>query len=94
MCPARCPLSLTRCRRPGGADTARVLTLAAYEAASGVHGATASTAEWMYGTLAPAQKAAARRLLLRLLPSGHPDLRPHGTKLAPAQWHTCISDAS
>ncbi|MFE2218984.1 hypothetical protein ACFW93_44675 [Streptomyces canus] len=81
ICPARCPLSLTRletwrCRR------GRVLTFAAYEAAGGVHGATASTAEWMYGTLAPARKA------------GRPDLRPHGTKLTPAQWHTYISDAS
>ncbi|MFI6439870.1 helix-turn-helix domain-containing protein [Streptomyces sp. NPDC050759] len=48
----------------------RILTLAAYEAAGGVHGAIAATAEQAYGTLTPAQEVTARRLLLRLIAPG------------------------
>ncbi|MEV5957860.1 hypothetical protein AB0M11_29545 [Streptomyces sp. NPDC051987] len=47
-----------------------VLTLAAYEAAGGIHGAIASAAEEVYGRLTPAQAATARRLLLALIEPG------------------------
>ncbi|MGW7694445.1 nSTAND1 domain-containing NTPase, partial [Streptomyces asiaticus] len=48
----------------------RVLTLTAYEAAGGVHGAIAQTAEDLYTHLTPAQAASARRILLRLITPG------------------------
>ncbi|MEU5311256.1 hypothetical protein [Streptomyces sp. NPDC021562] len=47
-----------------------VLTLAAYEAAGGIHGAIAAAAEEVYGGLTPAQAATARRLLLALIEPG------------------------
>ncbi|GAV38960.1 nSTAND1 domain-containing NTPase [Streptomyces acidiscabies] len=47
-----------------------VLTLAAYEAAGGIHGAIAAAAEEVYGCLSPAQAATARRLLLGLVTPG------------------------
>ncbi|MFI6449094.1 helix-turn-helix domain-containing protein [Kitasatospora sp. NPDC050543] len=48
----------------------RALTEAAYEAAGGVHGAIARTAERAYGRLTPEQAAVARRILLRLVTPG------------------------
>ncbi|MER6563530.1 WD40 repeat domain-containing protein [Streptomyces sp. NPDC001027] len=48
----------------------RLLTLATYEAAGGVHGAIAATAEEVYGQLSPDQAITARRLLLRLIEPG------------------------
>ncbi|ELP66628.1 DNA-binding helix-turn-helix protein [Streptomyces turgidiscabies Car8] len=48
----------------------RMLTLAAYEAAGGVRGAIAATAEEAYGELSPAQAHAARHLLLRMVEPG------------------------
>ncbi|WP_215452352.1 helix-turn-helix domain-containing protein [Streptomyces sp. ATCC 21386] len=48
----------------------RMLTLAAYEAAGGVRGAIAASAEEAYGELAPAQAHAARHLLLRMVEPG------------------------
>ncbi|KAA6211993.1 hypothetical protein CP973_21040 [Streptomyces albofaciens JCM 4342] len=60
----------------------RTLTLDAYEAAGGIHGAVAQTAEHFYTRLTPAQARTARRILLRLIApgEGHPDTRrptPH-----------------
>ncbi|GAA2391543.1 hypothetical protein GCM10010420_14670 [Streptomyces glaucosporus] len=48
----------------------RMLTLRAYEAAGGVQGAVAQTAEELYGGLAPEQAATVRRILLRLIAPG------------------------
>ncbi|MDI6407686.1 DNA-binding protein [Streptomyces albus] len=48
----------------------RALTLQAYEAAGGVHGAVAQTAEDVYTRLSPHQAALARRILLRLIAPG------------------------
>ncbi|MEU7189681.1 hypothetical protein [Streptomyces sp. NPDC045369] len=48
----------------------RTLTLQAYEAAGGVHGAVAQTAEQLYGRLSPRQAGTARRMLLRLITPG------------------------
>ncbi|TPQ21736.1 helix-turn-helix domain-containing protein [Streptomyces sporangiiformans] len=48
----------------------RALTMAAYEAAGGVRGAIAKTAEDVYATLSPEQAALARQLLLRLITPG------------------------
>ncbi|AZK93108.1 MULTISPECIES: nSTAND1 domain-containing NTPase [Streptomyces] len=48
----------------------RTLTLAAYEAIGGIHGAVADTAEHTYSRLAPAQAQHARRILLRLITPG------------------------
>ncbi|MGX2993327.1 nSTAND1 domain-containing NTPase [Streptomyces sp. JNUCC 64] len=48
----------------------RTLTLAAYEAIGGVHGAVADTAEETYVRLTPPQAAHARRILLRLITPG------------------------
>lgn len=48
----------------------RALTLAAYEAAGGVHGALTRTAEELYTRLSPEQAEAARRILLRLITPG------------------------
>ncbi|MFH8348820.1 hypothetical protein [Streptomyces sp. NPDC018045] len=55
----------------------RTLTLQAYEAAGGVHGAVAQTAEHLYGRLSPQQAGTARRMLLRLITPGEgtPDTR-------------------
>ncbi|WP_435861517.1 nSTAND1 domain-containing NTPase [Streptomyces milbemycinicus] len=48
----------------------RALTLTAYEAAGGVHGAIAQTAEDLYAHLTPQQATHARRILLRLITPG------------------------
>ncbi|MFI7408384.1 hypothetical protein ACIBU0_06920 [Streptomyces sp. NPDC049627] len=55
----------------------RLLTLAAYEAAGGVRGAIAASAEEAYGQLTEEQADAARRLLLRMVEPGQgtPDTR-------------------
>ncbi|WP_416974262.1 helix-turn-helix domain-containing protein [Streptomyces sp. 4F14] len=55
----------------------RALTLAAYEAAGGVRGAVAATAEELYRQLTPAQARIARHLLLRMVEPGlgTPDTR-------------------
>ncbi|MFD9902914.1 hypothetical protein [Streptomyces sp. NPDC059063] len=55
----------------------RTLTLQAYEAAGGLHGAIAQTAEDLYTQLTPAQAQTARRILLRLITPGEgaPDTR-------------------
>ncbi len=59
----------------------RMLGLAAYEAAGGVRGAIAATAEEVYGTLDPEERAAARRLLLRMVEPGGEPAGPHGQEL-------------
>lgn len=48
----------------------RALTMAAYEAAGGVRGAIAQTAEDVYGTLSGDQAILARQILLRLITPG------------------------
>ncbi|MFC8348619.1 hypothetical protein [Streptomyces sp. NPDC057280] len=55
----------------------RVLTLTAYQAAGGVRGAIAASAEEAYGQLTEEQADAARRLLLRMVEPGQgtPDTR-------------------
>ncbi|MFJ9713911.1 DNA-binding protein [Streptomyces sp. NPDC101234] len=55
----------------------RALTLEAYEAAGGLHGAIARSAEDVYARLTPSQAALARRILLRLVTPGDgaPDTR-------------------
>ncbi|MFH8350386.1 hypothetical protein [Streptomyces sp. NPDC018045] len=55
----------------------RTLTLDAYEAAGGIRGAVAQSAEDLYTGLTPAQARAARRVLLRLIApgQGRPDTR-------------------
>ncbi|WKX71308.1 hypothetical protein [Streptomyces sp. XD-27] len=49
----------------------RTLTVQAYEAAGGLRGAIARTAEGAYHQLTPAQAALARRILLRLIAPGN-----------------------
>ncbi|WP_340383907.1 helix-turn-helix domain-containing protein [Streptomyces sp. SS7] len=55
----------------------KTMTLTGYEAAGGLEGAVAKTAEDVYGRFTTAQAAAARRLLLRLVTPGDgtPDTR-------------------
>ena len=55
----------------------RVLTEEMYDAAGGIHGAVAATAERVYTGLLPWQQTAARRILLRLITPGEaaPDTR-------------------
>ncbi|MFD7667131.1 hypothetical protein [Streptomyces sp. NPDC059788] len=55
----------------------RTLTFDAYEAAGGIHGAIAQSAEHLYTRLTPHQARAARRILLRLITpgEGRPDTR-------------------
>ncbi|MFI9247942.1 hypothetical protein ACIGXF_36475 [Streptomyces sp. NPDC053086] len=55
----------------------RALTEAAYEAAGGLHGAIARTAENVHGDLTPTQAILARHILLRLITPGEgtPDTR-------------------
>lgn len=57
--------------------TGRMLTLAAYEAAGGVRGAIAASAEEVYGQLTAPRRRAARQLLLRMIEPGRgtPDTR-------------------
>ncbi|MCP9949970.1 ABC transporter ATP-binding protein [Actinomadura madurae] len=71
------------------------LTLAGYDAAGGVHGAIADTAESVYRTLPEAERQAARRLLLRMVNvtetgPGHGTRRPahrsEGTAPSSSGW--------
>ncbi|MGQ4404095.1 hypothetical protein ACN6K4_005700 [Streptomyces hayashii] len=66
----------------------RMLTLAAYQAAGGVSGAIAASAEEAYGRLTEAQTAAARRLLLRMVEPGQgtPDTRRPLTLTEQEEW--------
>ncbi|KUM80012.1 hypothetical protein [Streptomyces curacoi] len=66
----------------------RVLTLAAYQAAGGVRGAIAATAEEVYEQLTEAQARTARHLLLRLVEPGRgtPDTRRPLTRADLAEW--------
>ncbi|MCI3274837.1 nSTAND1 domain-containing NTPase [Streptomyces cylindrosporus] len=66
----------------------RMLTLAAYEAAGGVRGAIAATAEEVYGQLTEARRRAARQLLLRMVQPGRgtPDTRRPLTRAELAEW--------
>ncbi|WP_405724416.1 AAA family ATPase [Streptomyces sp. NBC_00028] len=66
----------------------RMLTLAAYQAAGGVHGAIAASAEKAYGQLTAPQAAAARRLLLRMVEPGQgtPDTRRPLTWAEREEW--------
>ncbi|WP_155059462.1 nSTAND1 domain-containing NTPase [Streptomyces blattellae] len=66
----------------------RLLTPAAYEAAGGVRGAIAASAEQVYGQLSPAQASTARRLLLRMVEPGQgtPDTRRPVTRDELADW--------
>ncbi|MFD5478655.1 nSTAND1 domain-containing NTPase [Streptomyces hawaiiensis] len=68
----------------------RMLALAAYEAAGGVRGAIAATAEETYEQLTADQAAAARRLLLRMVEPGlgTPDTGRPFTRAERAEW-TC-----
>lgn len=60
----------------------RVLTESAYEAAGGIQGAIACTAEDLYAQLTPGQAETARRILLRLVTPGQgtPDTRRPATR--------------
>ncbi|MEU6256660.1 hypothetical protein [Streptomyces sp. NPDC047043] len=66
----------------------RMLTLAAYEAAGGVRGAIAASAEEVYGQLTAPQQGAARRLLLRMIEPGRgtPDTRRPLTRAELQEW--------
>ncbi len=66
----------------------RMLTLAAYQAAGGVSGAIAASAEEVYGQLTAPQAAAARRLLLRMVEPGQgtPDTRRPLTRAEQEEW--------
>ncbi|MFJ8332893.1 helix-turn-helix domain-containing protein [Streptomyces sp. NPDC094437] len=66
----------------------RMLTLAAYEAAGGVRGAIAATAEEAYATLTGAEAHAARLLLLRMVEPGQgaPDTRRPLTRAERDDW--------
>ncbi|MDX3733299.1 nSTAND1 domain-containing NTPase [Streptomyces caniscabiei] len=66
----------------------RMLTLAGYQAAGGVRGAIAATAEEVYGQLSPEQARTARQLLLRMVEPGQgtPDTRRPLTRAEMAQW--------
>ncbi len=66
----------------------RVLTLAAYQAAGGVRGAIAASAEEAYGQLTAEQADTARRLLLRMVEPGQgtPDTRRPLTRAEREVW--------
>ncbi|MFI8531379.1 WD40 repeat domain-containing protein [Streptomyces aquilus] len=66
----------------------RVLTLTAYQAAGGVRGAIAASAEEAYGQLTEEQADAARRLLLRMAEPGQgtPDTRRPLTRAERQEW--------
>ncbi|MDV9178791.1 hypothetical protein R6V09_52805, partial [Streptomyces sp. W16] len=66
----------------------RLLTLAGYEAAGGVRGAIAATAEEVYGGLSPEEARTARQLLLRMVVPGQgtPDTRRPLTRAELAEW--------
>lgn len=73
----------------------RTLTEAAYEAAGGIHGAIARTAEELYADLTPAQAATARRVLLRLVTPGQgtPDTRRPADRAELAFGDTVVGGA-
>ncbi|MFD5407790.1 nSTAND1 domain-containing NTPase [Streptomyces griseorubiginosus] len=66
----------------------RVLTLTAYQAAGGVRGAIAASAEEAYGQLTEEQAEAARRLLLRMVEPGQgtPDTRRPLPRAEHQEW--------
>ena len=66
----------------------RVLTLAAYQAAGGVRGAIAGSAEEAYGQLTEEQTDSARGLLLRMVEPGQgtPDTRRPLTRAEREEW--------
>ncbi|MFC8519530.1 hypothetical protein [Streptomyces sp. NPDC057257] len=68
--PGGLPLMAHALREVWRRRTAKTLTLAAYEAVGGVRGAVAHTAEAVYGECTPAEAAAVRSLLLRLVKPG------------------------
>ncbi|MGV9453486.1 nSTAND1 domain-containing NTPase [Streptomyces sp. NPDC003635] len=68
--PGGLPLMAHALREVWRRRTGKALTLAAYEAIGGVHGAVAHTAEAAYATCTPAEAIAARGLLLRLVQPG------------------------
>ncbi|MFF4062474.1 helix-turn-helix domain-containing protein [Streptomyces sp. NPDC001668] len=68
--PGALPMLSQALRETWRRRTSGVLTLAAYEAAGGIHGAIAAAAEEVYGGLSPVQAATARRLLLALITPG------------------------
>ncbi|MCX5247541.1 helix-turn-helix domain-containing protein [Streptomyces sp. NBC_00201] len=66
----------------------RMLSLAGYEAAGGVRGAIAASAEEVHGGLSPAQARTARHLLLRMVEPGQgtPDTRRPLTRPELEEW--------
>ncbi|WP_416071327.1 WD40 repeat domain-containing protein [Streptomyces sp. ME02-8801-2C] len=72
----------------------RTLTLAAYEAAGGVRGAIAASAERVYGDLSPEQARTARHLMLRMVEPGQgtPDTRRPLTRAELGEW--AVPDAT
>ncbi|CCK26262.1 putative WD-40 repeat protein [Streptomyces davaonensis JCM 4913] len=68
--PGGLPLMAHALREVWRRRSGKALTLAAYEAIGGVHGAVAHTAEAAYARCTPAEAAAARALLLRLVQPG------------------------
>ncbi|MEU9452740.1 hypothetical protein [Streptomyces sp. NPDC048277] len=66
----------------------RLLSLAGYEAAGGVRGAIAATAEEVYGALTPARARTARQVLLRMVEPGQgtPDTRRPLTRADLDAW--------
>ncbi|MFJ6081000.1 hypothetical protein ACIQI8_06315 [Streptomyces sp. NPDC092369] len=68
--PGGLPLMAHALREVWRRRTGKTLTLAAYEAVGGIHGAVAHTAEETYARCTPAEAAAVRALLLRLVNPG------------------------
>ncbi|MFF0016621.1 hypothetical protein [Streptomyces sp. NPDC005374] len=68
--PGGLPLMAHALRELWRRRTGKTLTLAAYEAVGGVRGAVAHTAEAVHARCSPAEAAALRRLLLRLVNPG------------------------
>ncbi|MFF7135817.1 hypothetical protein ACFZBZ_26230 [Streptomyces sp. NPDC008196] len=68
--PGGLPLMAHALREVWRRRTGKTLTLAAYEAVGGVHGAVAHTAEAVHDRCTPAEAAALRRLLLRMVHPG------------------------
>ncbi|MBZ3901465.1 WD40 repeat domain-containing protein [Streptomyces griseiscabiei] len=66
----------------------RMLTLTAYEAAGGLRGAVAATAEEAYGQLDESRRRTARRLLLRMIEPGR-GTADTGRPLPPAEQLEC-----
>lgn len=73
----------------------RMLSLAGYEAAGGVRGAIAASAEEVHGGLSPAQARTARHLLLRMVEPGQgtptPGARSPGPSWRSGRTRTCRS---